>query len=123
MRNCKSELREVTKFENVVISNTVTCNKCGNTIEPNTSENMSSISLGFGYWSKFDMEHWSFDICDNCLEDVIKTFKIAPDGFKVDSGWLVSEKEHQKVFEKWKDTGIWDDRHLYEYGDEEEDRE
>jgi hypothetical protein len=84
---------------------------------------MSSISLGFGYWSKFDMEHWSFDICDNCLEDVIKTFKIAPDGFKVDSGWLVSEKEHQKVFEKWKDTGIWDDRHLYEYGDEEEDRE
>jgi hypothetical protein len=56
------------------------------------------------------MEHWSFDLCDDCLASIVKTFKFPPDGFMKDGYNIISsEEEYQKVFENWKETGKWDE--------------
>ncbi|WP_251552389.1 hypothetical protein [Neobacillus muris] len=68
----------------------VTCNKCGKT-KKITSEDyqkeweaaeFQSFSCSFGYGSKFDMEEWNFDLCEDCLEEIVNSFKIKPEGFK-----------------------------------------
>lgn len=82
----------------------VTCNKCGdkNIEEEYDYERFSEISLSFGYGSMYDSEHWSFDLCDQCLTDLIKTFKLVPEGFGED-GYFA--KYPQIMFEHWKETG------------------
>lgn len=68
----------------------ITCNKCGNTKELNgedyekmwKSESFQSLTLHFGYGSKFDMEEWKFDVCEECLEEFVDSFKIKPEGFE-----------------------------------------
>lgn len=70
----------------------VTCNKCGKTKELHgedyekewEAEGFKSFHCSFGYGSKFDMEDWKFDLCESCLEELVSTFKIKPEGFRVD---------------------------------------
>ncbi|MED3562401.1 hypothetical protein [Bacillus xiapuensis] len=120
---------EVKKIEKKVVSKKIICNKCGGFHELKENGNwyesdvelfandIHNISLGFGYGSKFDTEHWNFDLCDNCLEDVIKTFKYVPDGFKEDRGYYIikDQEEHQKIFEHWQQTGEWEELNFKSY--------
>jgi hypothetical protein len=114
------EEKEVKKVEKVITSKIVTCNKCGESRELKENGNwydsdedlfandIHNFSLGFGYGSRFDMDHWDFDLCDNCLDSIIKTFKYPPDGFMEDGyGAIDNEEEKQKVFEYYKQTGSW----------------
>lgn len=82
----------------------VTCNKCGdkNIEEEYDYERFSEISLSFGYGSMYDSEHWSFDLCGNCLTDLVRTFKHVPDGFGEDNHYATYP---QAMFEHWKETG------------------
>lgn len=81
------ELVEKTVKENELRS--VTCNKCGITKKLSgedfqkawDAEEFQSFSCSFGYGSKFDMEKWIFDLCGDCLEGIVNTFKIKPEGF------------------------------------------
>ncbi len=121
MRKETFEEKEVTKIEKVVTSKTVICNKCGTTQvngewsppsedEYYLSNDIHNINLGFGYGSRFDMENWNFDLCDNCLESLVKTFKYPPDGFYEDGYSIIdSEEEKQKIFEHYKETGEWNE--------------
>jgi len=117
MRNEVIGKQIVTEEKEVVIKSTVTCNKCGETIEPYYADDMQTIHLSFGYESRFDGEKWSFDLCDNCLLDVVKTFKHVPTGFLDDSLYSVinDQEEHQKVFDHWKNTGEWEDMRFKTY--------
>lgn len=85
----------------------VTCNKCGDqsTEEEYDNEKFSEFSASFGYGSKYDSERWGFDLCDDCLTDLVKTFKHVPDGFGEDSYYA---EYPQTMFEKWKETGVVD---------------
>lgn len=84
--------------------NTIICNKCGCSVEYATH---TEISFQFG--SCFDMEKWGFYMCDDCMKNFVKTFKIAPKGF-MDDGYAprLTPEQHQKAFEGWKDTGEWE---------------
>lgn len=37
-----------------------------------------SFDIKFGYGSQYDLETWSFDLCENCLEKVANSFLIPP---------------------------------------------
>ena len=115
MRREETVRKIVTEEREITIKKSVTCNKCGKTIEPTYANDMVSIYTDFGYESNFDGEKWSFDICDDCLLEIIKTFKHVPDGFFDDNSEL-SEEIHQKVFDDWKETGEWEHfkYHTYE---------
>jgi hypothetical protein len=122
MRRETYEEKEVKQIEKVAVSKSVTCNKCGTvrelknegnwyeTDEDMFASDVHNVSLGFGYGSKFDMESWNFDLCDDCLESVVRSFKYPPDGFKEDGYSVISdEEERQKVFEYFKETGEWNE--------------
>lgn len=91
----------------------VTCNKCGKeevlTADDYQKEwqanEFQSFSCYFGYGSRYDMESWEFDLCEECLTELIKTFKIVPDGFAED---IYIAYHPQIMFDKWKETGIID---------------
>ena len=65
----------------------LTCNKCGVTaiVRGDGLDSLSalhqfqSFEMSFGYGSNFDEEIWSFDLCEDCLEKFVSTFKIKPD--------------------------------------------
>lgn len=105
----------ITETKQKQIGHTTVCNRCGkkNHIQEGKNhdfeDDTQSIYLDFGYESKFDGEKWSFDLCDNCLEAIVKDFKYVPDGFKQDDYMLLDNEEHQRVFENWKETGEWED--------------
>jgi hypothetical protein len=125
MRKEVTKTQIVTETKDVVVSRTVCCNKCGesyvqktqyaNDYDPNDYTNehfweaeIHEFNVGFGYGSKYDMESWQFDLCDDCLTDLVKSFRVVPNGFMCDgSSWLEGE-EHQRVFDNWKETGDWD---------------
>jgi hypothetical protein len=75
---------------------------------------MKSMRINFGYESRFDGESWIFDLCDDCLVTVVKSFMHVPDGFKIDNSYNLV-KYHQKVFDEWKETGTWDEFVGYTY--------
>jgi hypothetical protein len=90
----------------------ISCNKCGNKKELNIKVENSNdeysinefqeFNCSFGYGSKYDNERWSFDLCDNCLTELVKSFKQAPEGFG-NSGYYATYPEI--MFEEWKETG------------------
>ena len=56
----------------------VVCNCCGKINVINNEYNMTDISpidISFGYGSRFDLTTWEMDICDDCIEKWIKSFK------------------------------------------------
>lgn len=96
-------------------SRTIACNKCEKSITPSPSQDMVSISLDFGYESRYDGQYWNFHLCDQCLEDVVKTFKIVPLGFLESSYLQLKDGKHQKVFDSWKENGEWEDLKYHTY--------
>lgn len=86
MREYELLNKKVKKYE----LKSVTCNKCGK-IQKFHYEDLRKewqvaefqrFSCSFGYGSKFDMEDWKFDLCEDCLEEMVNTFKIKPEGFR-----------------------------------------
>ncbi len=111
MRTYEEKEVVLTRMERLPLS--VTCNKCGKTAglqgedyerEWGANE-FQRFSLHFGYGSRYDMESWGFDLCEDCLTELIRTFKHVPDGFGQDCH---RAKYPQIMFEKWKETGIVD---------------
>lgn len=85
----------------------ITCNKCGlaSTEDNYGFDKFQEFSTSFGYGSRYDGEHWRFDLCDKCLTELVKSFKIVPDGFGEDSYYAVYP---QIMFDNWKKTGVVD---------------
>lgn len=108
-------MRKTVSFETLVNKEKLTeicCNKCGRAtkFEDDSDTDYSineyqTINVGFGYGSRFDMQSWSFELCEDCLVDLLKTFKYSPSGFGQDSYYAYNE---QQTFEDWKETGIID---------------
>lgn len=53
------------------------CDCCGKTIDVAEicGSDINDFSITFGYGSKFDLTKWDLDICDDCLEKWVSTFK------------------------------------------------
>lgn len=70
------------KLNNVVDmqANVKTCNKCGKIYRdgsnPYWDSEIQAFIIQFGYGSDHDLEIWKFDLCDKCLEKLVKSFKI-----------------------------------------------
>jgi hypothetical protein len=68
---------------------TIICNKCGETLhlnskdfEPWLIDSFLRVFHEFGYGTSTDGESVSFDLCPNCVEEFIKTFKIPAERIK-----------------------------------------
>lgn len=120
MQKVITEKKIITEERDIVVSESVVCNKCGKeSIKKEDDhwfgEDFQHIHLSFGYGSSFESERWSFDLCDGCLIDIVRTFKYVPDGFKQDYTEVKFVKDPQKTFEKWKETGEWEEFADYTY--------
>lgn len=68
----------------------VTCNKCGKEhmfrgedYKRECQGNLfHSFEIYFGYGSKFDEENWKFDLCENCLVELVNSFVHKPEGYR-----------------------------------------
>jgi len=80
------------------------CNKCGEVFEPH-DDKIQSFDLQLGY------HNWKYELCDNCLVEMIRGFLIVPSGFMSDpnftSSFDIDHDLHQKLFDEWKVSGIW----------------
>lgn len=78
MKEVKKIIEEKVKFKTI----SITCNKCWNKETWKMAELWmnwySEFNVMFGYGSKHDWDTWSFDLCDDCLENIIKNFKYKP---------------------------------------------
>lgn len=70
-----SEVRRFIEVERI-------CNKCGKKIDvsnPIADKTVTEISVNFGYGSAFDTQIWRFDLCDNCMVEITRGFRLSPD--------------------------------------------
>jgi hypothetical protein len=62
----------------------ISCNKCGYKVDLDKlpedgwiyQEIFQNIVIKFGYGSGHDGEEWNFDLCESCLDELKKSFKI-----------------------------------------------
>lgn len=89
----RGETRRVTRYDVEFVAKTITCNKCGKSADIKEGdyydfhfkrEEFPTIELSFGYGSKWDREHWSFNLCEECLETFVESFVHKPDGYGED---------------------------------------
>lgn len=74
-------MRKYTNGEEQVLE-VVRCNKCGRDIPHNNhiiKEGIFSVDYKWGYFSDKDREIHSFDLCEECYNELIKSFKINVD--------------------------------------------
>lgn len=98
----------------------VICNKCGKPLSyQDISDENYHFVFDFGYASHHDGEIVGFDLCGNCLDEIlngtIKSFEIVPEGWMQNDDLLLDPETHQKVFEHWKETGEWEELMFYTY--------
>jgi hypothetical protein len=83
------EYEEISIVETKEIPKSITCNRCGKheklTGDEYTREFQTNLYQtfypAFGYGSKLDMDRWTFDLCEECLIDFVRTFKHLPEGY------------------------------------------
>jgi hypothetical protein len=66
------------------VTHQITCNKCGKKInlsEAGYEYNIYPFRVSFGYGSKHDLEHWYFDLCEDCIDKMVSEFLIQPDTY------------------------------------------
>lgn len=81
MRKYKLLEKKVKDFE----LTSITCNKCGtkHAFHGEGKDYMChSFEINFGYGSKFDEEGWKFDLCENCLVELVNSFVYKPEGYR-----------------------------------------
>jgi len=72
------------KYKNIKIKekeiNSITCNKCKKKFKKKNIEfsPITEFKFDFGYGSKRDGEEIYFDLCDECVDEFINSFKIKP---------------------------------------------
>jgi len=70
-------IREENETKEVAVIKDVLCNKCGVSCLCHTTCGFSyaSLNVHWGYGSTRDMEVHEAQLCQNCWEEIIKTFK------------------------------------------------
>jgi len=98
-----TESVEITRTEQIVVGKL--CNKCGNVFSSH-AENIKTSNTDLGEYGNCKSE-----ICDSCNLEFIKSFVIVPTGFKSSphftSSFDLDHELHQKLFDEWKISGIW----------------
>ena len=61
------ETKEITK---------IICNKCGPAAGGYARDGVFSVDCVWGYFSNKDGEKHSFDLCESCYDELLKTFLI-----------------------------------------------
>jgi len=93
---------EVTKNEQFLVGSL--CNKCGEVFEPH-DDKIQSFNLQLGY------HNWQYELCDDCIVDMVRSFLIVPSGFMSDpnftSSFDIDHELHQNLFDEWKLSGKW----------------
>jgi len=78
-------MREITKYTETIEKTetiSITCNRCGKTEEGEHVEYSSDIQqqrFDFGYGSTMDGTEMKFDLCDNCVKEIISEFIHQPE--------------------------------------------
>lgn len=55
------------------------CNKCGKKLllaNGTVMEGVCSVEVDWGYFSRKDGEHHAFDLCEECYDQFVKSFRI-----------------------------------------------
>lgn len=68
-----------TRTEEVTVVDDYICNKCGNSLKDRCDMNYEGLFAegGGGYASKIgDCTKWDFCLCEDCLVELFKTFKV-----------------------------------------------
>lgn len=78
MRTTKIVNKDVEETDDIL------CNKCGQSLkncgfEDYGFEGLIEISILFGYGSKQDGTSYKFSLCEDCIMELVKSFKIAPE--------------------------------------------
>ena len=71
-------MREYLNLQENEISK-VFCNQCGKELTVENGYVMDgsfAVDYGFGYFSNKDGEKHSWDLCDDCYDELVKSFKI-----------------------------------------------
>lgn len=68
---------ETTEISHFVRSH---CDKCG--AESHSEGGNTEVEIYFGYGSDYDMERWTFDICDKCIKEFTDSFNTPVDKHK-----------------------------------------
>jgi hypothetical protein len=76
--NMSVEYKEIKEVVTKEVVSKMVCNKC---LKETDTEfgSISEFRYKFGYGSKRDCELHEFHLCDDCYDEIIKTFKIKPD--------------------------------------------
>jgi len=107
---------EITRTEQVIVG--VICNCCGKPVEQDKLDSIQQLNFSFSYNSIFDNNNsWKAQMCEICLINFIKTFKIVPENFMIDKSFISKYDNnhdlHQEAFELWKETNEWKDEDPY----------
>jgi len=76
--------KEETITETITVIKDIICNKCGEScktdIEFGEYDGLIEVCVRGGYFSKFigDMNSFTFSLCEKCVMEMIKTFKVEP---------------------------------------------
>lgn len=67
------QLKETKEIKKII------CNKCGKEIpvkNGRAEEGVFCVDYTWGYFSEKDGERHSFDLCESCYDEIIRTFQI-----------------------------------------------
>lgn len=53
------------------------CNMCGRSYRL-AERNLHQFEINFEYGSPFDMQLWQLKLCEDCIQAMVKQFKISP---------------------------------------------
>lgn len=73
MRQYKTDKIEVKELDKII------CNKCGKEIEVIrgvAQEDYLSVEKRWGYFSNKDNQEDAFDLCEDCYDELVASFKI-----------------------------------------------
>lgn len=73
MRQYNTELKETKEMSRII------CNKCGKEIPVIggvPSENTLEVEKRWGYFSKKDNQLDRFDLCEDCYDELVESFRI-----------------------------------------------
>jgi hypothetical protein len=102
----------------VDVEKSCTCNRCGKTYQFGEAKYQDVVNVDaqfVDYGTTYENQKWNFDVCANCLVEWFKSFKHVPSGFMEDYTEVSNVKNKQATFEKWKETGEWDEFLGYSY--------